>query len=535
MSWDDYTSRIVGGGYRRRGLRGFGDGEEVQEATVPTMDTSTPTEEIGADQMTAPQQRPVETAVETATPVTKGVSKREQYRSTATMQRASNFALAKPLEPVFCRSGSKKDIMYELMKDFPEHRLYCEFFIGSAAVYWAKKPAPKSVINDFESELADGYYVLKTVKYTNDEVKRSNDAFERDVPSGAKTSKSGRAVRDFDKYPRTVEGSKRYLQDVQLPAFRNKWLKPKLDKDNDVTSSFVDALAVLITRYCNGFSNLRVETQTPDGKPIPFDTFTKKYAKVSNPYSKLLKLDSYQNHMKNTDVLNADFFDIYRKYDVDGAFWFLDPPYVMGSELYAVVSEADKGSFDFTKFFKRFQDALSGVKKAKWMVTIDDDVRGLIRKTFKGVRNQQVYVREILVSAKGQEGGIGGKDRRELIFTNYDTGSDEFVPVEEIDDVRDQSLADADIKKSEKKGRKKKGSGFLNTLSSGLKKVKQWQKDGGVQKALKKASAIKDIIQGEGYSEYDEFESDEYSGSGFFQDMQKGLVKGLRMQPKQLF
>ena len=533
MSWDDYTTRFVGGGYRRRGLRGFGDGEEVQTATVPTLDDApveTQTEEVAERPAV---QRGVDLPQETATQVitTKKPSRVAMYRTADTMTKASKFALAKPLEPVFCRSGSKKDIMYELMKDFPDHNLYCEFFIGSAAVYWAKKPAQASVINDFESDLADGYYVIKTLEYTNDQLKAKNTEFETAVPSGAKASKT-RATRDFAKYPRSVDGDKRYLKEVQLPAFANKWLKPKLNAENQITTDGVDALAFEITRYCNGFSNLRVEVEE-NGNPIPFAQFTKKFAKVSNPYSKLLKLDAYQNHMRTTTVHNADFFDLYKRYDKEGAFWFLDPPYVMGSELYAVVSEADSGSFDFTKFFKKFQDALSSVKNAKWMVTIDDDVRGLIRRTFKGVRGQQVYVREILVGAKGQEGGIGGKDRRELIFTNYDTGNEQFRPVEDLPDVRDEKLAQADVAKSEKKGRKKKGSGFLNSLSSGLRSFNKWREDGGVKKALKKASAIKDIIQGEGYSEYDEFESDEQVGGSFFGDARKGLTSVLKMQPTQ--
>jgi DNA adenine methylase len=57
--------------------------------------------------------------------------------------------------------GGKQQLASKILGLFPEHRLYCEPFIGGAAVFFAKEPSPVEVINDTNGELINFYEVLK--------------------------------------------------------------------------------------------------------------------------------------------------------------------------------------------------------------------------------------------------------------------------------------------------------------------------------------------------------------------------------------
>jgi DNA adenine methylase len=48
-----------------------------------------------------------------------------------------------------------------ILKLIPAHKIYVEPFIGGAAIYFAKEPAPCEVINDTNGELVNFYEVLK--------------------------------------------------------------------------------------------------------------------------------------------------------------------------------------------------------------------------------------------------------------------------------------------------------------------------------------------------------------------------------------
>ena len=66
------------------------------------------------------------------------------------------------LKQFFCRIGSKRPIVKELLKTIPPHCTYIEPFVGGGSVYWAKQPAKISVINDLDKNLIEGYKLLKS-------------------------------------------------------------------------------------------------------------------------------------------------------------------------------------------------------------------------------------------------------------------------------------------------------------------------------------------------------------------------------------
>jgi DNA adenine methylase len=57
--------------------------------------------------------------------------------------------------------GGKQTLAKVILRLMPEHRLYCEPFLGGAAIFFAKEPAKVEIINDTNGELINFYKVLK--------------------------------------------------------------------------------------------------------------------------------------------------------------------------------------------------------------------------------------------------------------------------------------------------------------------------------------------------------------------------------------
>jgi DNA adenine methylase len=57
--------------------------------------------------------------------------------------------------------GGKQTLAPIILGLIPEHRIYCEPFLGGAAVFFAKKPSKVEIINDTNCELINFYEVLK--------------------------------------------------------------------------------------------------------------------------------------------------------------------------------------------------------------------------------------------------------------------------------------------------------------------------------------------------------------------------------------
>jgi len=65
------------------------------------------------------------------------------------------------MRPFFCRTGSKKDIIDKIEPLIPPHKTYVEPFVGGGSVFWFVERSSKSVINDLDSDLMEGYTILK--------------------------------------------------------------------------------------------------------------------------------------------------------------------------------------------------------------------------------------------------------------------------------------------------------------------------------------------------------------------------------------
>ena len=57
--------------------------------------------------------------------------------------------------------GGKQKLASTILKLIPEHELYCEPFLGGAAIFFAKEPSKVEVINDTNKELVNFYRVIQ--------------------------------------------------------------------------------------------------------------------------------------------------------------------------------------------------------------------------------------------------------------------------------------------------------------------------------------------------------------------------------------
>lgn len=57
--------------------------------------------------------------------------------------------------------GGKLSLLSKIIPLIPEHKLYCEPFIGGAAVFFAKQKSKVEVINDINGEIVNFYQVLQ--------------------------------------------------------------------------------------------------------------------------------------------------------------------------------------------------------------------------------------------------------------------------------------------------------------------------------------------------------------------------------------
>jgi DNA adenine methylase len=247
------------------------------------------------------------------------------------------------MKPFYCRQGSKRKYAEALETLFPPHHTYVEAFLGGGAVFWSKEPSEKEVINDFDSVLIKDYRNLVS------------------------------APSDPSRFPLlTTERSQN--------AFLANPPKTK-------SAKVVEALL----RRCNGFGGTYLET---DG-----------VYKTTTHERKFEHIGEYKDRLKGVTILNESYDKVFRKYDSNETFFFLDPPYEMSKGLdYAKDSE----SFDF-EALERACSRLRG----KFLITINDSP--YIRDIFKDFH---IYP-YVVEGHHSKESSIGAKDRPELLISNY--------------------------------------------------------------------------------------------------------------------
>jgi DNA adenine methylase len=100
--------------------------------------------------------------------------------------------------PLSYYSG-KQQLASTVLGLVPEHRLYCEPFLGGAAVFFAKKPSKVEIVNDTNGELVNFYEVLQ----------RDFSALEKEIAISLHSRKQHRHARVIYENPEMFDRVKR--------------------------------------------------------------------------------------------------------------------------------------------------------------------------------------------------------------------------------------------------------------------------------------------------------------------------------------
>lgn len=83
-------------------------------------------------------------------------------------------------------AGGKMKLVPKLIEKVPPHQTYVEPFAGGGALFFAKKPAKKNVLNDIDSGLMQFYGELKNVKNLRCDMTPNRERFNRVRAKGDK-------------------------------------------------------------------------------------------------------------------------------------------------------------------------------------------------------------------------------------------------------------------------------------------------------------------------------------------------------------
>lgn len=181
---------------------------------------------------------------------------------------ASVFKLTsidKPLRPIIGYPGGKNRLAPKILEHAPKHTIYVEPFMGSAAVFFAKPPAAKNVLNDIDPQLVK---------------------FHKDFSCPKLTSCVSRNATSI--------------------ASRKKFSKRFRAGSSDT---------------CDYYMARRLSFNS-NGKDINLTDTVKRVGK--NTVSHCAELRAKLNR---ATILNQDFRKVVRDNDKPGAFQFWDPPY----------------------------------------------------------------------------------------------------------------------------------------------------------------------------------------------------------------
>lgn len=206
--------------------------------------------------------------------------------------------LLKGIRQAFGSYGGKRFLAHKIASYIPHHRTYVEPFAGGAAVFFAKDPSPKEALNDRDSEIAFMY----------------------------------RFIRDH-----TVE-QRRQLEKKDWVFRKSTWDKvAALKPENDVDRFY---RCFYLTRASYG-KQRRSYNPANDGRRIDYPG----------------TIERAQARLRNVDISNKDYLEIFKEYDGPDTFFYIDPPYPGEFNL-----------FDFGFKEEEFSRALKNLK-GRWIAS----------------------------------------------------------------------------------------------------------------------------------------------------------------------
>jgi len=173
--------------------------------------------------------------------------------------------------------GGKLSLLPKILPLIPKHDLYCEPFIGGAAVFFAKQKAKVEVINDINGEVVNFYKVL-----------------QNDFAALQKEIKATLHSRDMYRHARII-----YDNPDMFDSIKRAW------------AVWVIANMSFNNAFNTGF------TRSTDGK------FSRKVASNRDQFS-----DELAERISGVQIECRDALKVIEANDTPESFFYVDPPYV---------------------------------------------------------------------------------------------------------------------------------------------------------------------------------------------------------------
>jgi DNA adenine methylase len=264
--------------------------------------------------------------------------------------------LGESTRPPFSFPAGKIRMAKEMVAIMPDHATYVEPFAGSAAVFFAKEPADREVLNDLNPEVAQALRDLKSLSDLQIEsLVRCNWVGNKEEYQAL-----------FNRQSRTAVG--RLHRFLYLAKFSHNSTRRKSD-------------------YC----------KRDTGRD------SRRYIET--------RLKPAVDRLKNVTILSEDYQGVIERFDSPSTLFFIDPPYSQYNALTRTSGTGPKtgeGAFDENRF-------MSVLKAIKGKYILNYGERGNLPKMLKdaGMQSRVVHRRRL------HRGGKTKDPVGHLIGTNY--------------------------------------------------------------------------------------------------------------------
>ncbi len=188
--------------------------------------------------------------------------------------------IEKAVRQAFSSIGGKAAIANKLIPLFPPHETYVEAFAGGASVYFKKEPEEREILSDMTDQVV---YLYQTIQKLTDE----------DIAHLAK--------RDW------------IVSRELFNALRDKFrTEPEIYKDE------LDKL------YTNLYLRHAVFGSGDPSKSVDV-------SRIGKPLTIPESLPAIRDRLANTKIIKADARKVIQAMDSEGTFFYLDPPYPVGT------------------------------------------------------------------------------------------------------------------------------------------------------------------------------------------------------------
>lgn len=266
--------------------------------------------------------------------------------------------------------GGKHTLAPFIIEKMHTHTTYIEVFAGALHVYWQKGLAEYNIVNDINQDLVNLYKVIKIKSKSDKMIEELHDFF----------------------YGRDLFN---YLRDMY-----------KKQEHRGLPDYMKAALFIFLNR--SSFNGMFSSWAPKEQSKLRFNDVR---SFVTMMFNKL-------NHGRGTVVENCHFMELLDRYDAQGCFFYLDPPY------WVTATTKGAGYYEFVMTIEEhiaLRDRLATMQHAKFLMSYDDtpEVRELYADSYFRKMNTPMINQS---SANRQTGQMGLETvyKSELLIANYD-------------------------------------------------------------------------------------------------------------------